>query len=267
MKKTFNRPICWALATALLCLTACKHNENSIVKPTTAADTTSILSILERYYKVANTRSDGTFMFESNLSNNDPKITDIVLAGGIFYDTSGNAQTGGGQLSIGNHTFTPNQRGQYGFDKSLPQSGLYGTNVTFSLTPPKKYGSASSSAGSARTNGIDPTITADPTVTATLYSPAAISITNVAPMTPVVLVPNGNTTLTWNADANNANGVVIIAEYIPSRYINKSSLAANYTALIENSMQVADNGSTSIPWSFFSNFPPDGHIILWVSPW
>jgi hypothetical protein len=207
-------------------------------------------------------------MFESNLSNNDPKLTDIVLAGGIFYDTSGNAQTGGGQVSIGNHTFTPNERGQYGFDKSLPQNGLYGTNVTFTLKPPKPNTGNSSTAGisSGRTTQTTgPIVVADPTVTATIYSPAAISITNVAAMTPVTLTSNTFTTLTWNADPNNPNGVVIIAEYLPSRYINKNALAAGNATMMENSMNVTDNGSVSIPWSFFSQFPVGGHIILWVA--
>jgi hypothetical protein len=56
-----------------------------------------------------------------------------------------------------------------------------------------------------------------------------------------------------------------MAEYIPSRSPNRNIAAAGATTLIENSELVADNGSTSVPWSFFSGYPAGGHIILWVA--
>ncbi len=250
MKKKYKFQTILLLVIAVVFLTTSCHKQKDkdYVAPKTD-DNFSLLGIIERYYKVTNTKVDGKFMFESNLCNNDPTLTNISLAGGIFYDKNGNPQTGGGLVSIGDNKWMPNSHGTYGFDKALPQKSLFGHDVTFTLTPPSQL----------------TTIAGTNTVTTTLYSPQPISITNVPPRTSVILVPYQNTTITWNADPNNPNGVIIIAEYLPSRYTNKSALSAGNTHVIESSMLVQDNGSTSIPWSFFSNFPAIGHIILWVA--
>lgn len=250
MKKKYKFQTILLLALAMVFLTTSCHKQTDkdYAAPKTN-DNFSLLGIIERYYKVANTKVDGKFMFESNLCNNDPTLTNISLAGGIFYDKNGNPQTGGGLVSIGDNKWMPNSLGTYGFDKALPQKGLFGQDVTFTLTPPSELTTVA---------GIN-------TVTTTLYSPLPISITNVPPMTSVTLLPNNPTTLNWNADPNNPNGVIIIAEYLPTRYVNKSALSAGNSYLIESSMLVPDNGSASIPWSFFSNFPAIGHIILWVA--
>jgi hypothetical protein len=80
----------------------------------------------------------------------------------------------------------------------------------------------------------------------------------------LTLIPFQNTLITWNAHPSNPNGVIVIAEFLPGRYINKTTLDRGYTKLMERTMLVTDNGSTSIPWSFFSIFPEEGHIILWI---
>src|SRR6185312_11351419 len=66
-------------------------------------------------------------------------------------------------------------------------------------------------------------------------------------------------------DPNDSNGVIVIAEFLPGRYVNKTTLSEGFTQLMEKTMLVPDNGSTSIPWSFFSIFPVEGHIILWIA--
>jgi hypothetical protein len=230
-KYKFQTILLLLLAMVFLTTSCHKQKDKDYVAPK-ADDNFSLLGVIERYYVVANTKVDGKFMFESNLCNNDPSVTNISLAGGVFYDKNGNPQTGGGLVSIGDNKWMPNSQGTYGFDKVLPQKGLFGQKVTFTLTPPSQH---TTSAGA---------ITRSP-VTATLYSPEPISITNVPPLTSITLVPNQNTTLTWNTDPNNTNGVIIIAEYLPSRYINKSALSAGNSFLIESSMLVPDNGSAS----------------------
>lgn len=256
-----------------LSLFSCNNKETTTITP---SDNLDILGIIEKYYKVSNVKSDGTFMFELNLANNDPSIINTVLMGGLFYDKNGNIEKGGGEVMIGDNKLVPNNQGSYGFDTTISQKGLYGTTVSFTLNTPLSHGSKQGASPSAKQNtpsdmkmapvtppdggGGGPVITTPP-----IYSPLAIYITNVPPRTPLILTYNTSTTLTWNVDLNNPNGVVIIAEYFPTRYINKDALQAGYAAPSEMSMLVSDNGSTTIPWSFFSNFPPNGHIILWIA--
>lgn len=232
---------------------SCNHKENVI--PHTS-DSTGILNIMENYFKVANTKVDGAFIFESNVTNNDPTLTNTALAGGVFYDKGGNVQNGNGKVSIGAYQLKPGNSGTYGFNEVLPQNGLYGTNVSFVLQFPNNN-SSSGGLGSAAAgeNNI---------VNGTIYSPLPITVTNIPPRTAVHLTPNTNTTLTWNTDSQNPNGVVVIAEYLPTRYMNKPALSMGNTVLIEKAMNVPDNGKTSVPWSFFSQFPQGGHIILWI---
>lgn len=59
----------------------------------------SMLDIIENYYKVMNTKVDGSFYFQSNLVNNDRRITNIVQGSGVFYDTAGNRENGTGPVS------------------------------------------------------------------------------------------------------------------------------------------------------------------------
>lgn len=254
MKKIYNlNTILVFILTPLLFIISC-HKQNDSTGAATTDDHFSLLGTIEKYYKVSNTKVDGNFMFESNLCNNDPALTDIAIAGGVFYDPKGKVQIGDGQISIGTNQYNQNREGTYGFDRALPQNGLFGTDVTFKITPPSALS----------TNQTRSTSSAQ-TLTTTLYSPSAISITNVPPRTPITLVPFQNTLLQWNADPSNPNGVVVFAEFLPARYINKTTLSQGFSHLIENSMLVTDNGSTSIPWSFFSIYPAGGHVILWVA--
>lgn len=255
MKKDFNLNIILMYVIAPVLLMISCHKQDNGVPPPKTDSSFSLLGVIEKYYKVTNTKVDGKFMFESNLCNNDPSLTNISLAGGIFYDKNGNLQTGGGQISIGDNKWMPNAQGTYGFDKVLPQQGLFGTNVTFTLKPP-----SAQSNNQSRSSGASAS-----TLTTTLYSPLAISITNVPPQTSLTLVPYQNTLLQWNTDPKDSNGVIVIAEFLPGRYVNKTTLSQGYTYLMEKSMLVPDNGSTSIPWSFFSMFPAGGHVILWVA--
>ena len=197
--------------------------------------------------KNSDTKFDGTFIFEANLSNNDTSDENIVSMGGAFYDKNGKVQTGGGTVNINNHELFPNNvNGNYGFDSintTISKNGLYGTTVNFTLQTPHNN-----------------------KVTASIYSPEAIYIKNVPAMTgSITLTYNSSLPITWNEDVKNANGVSISAEYLPNRYVNDTAFAAGYTAPIDASMTVNDNGSVSIPWSFFSGFPPNGHISLWIS--
>lgn len=234
----------------VICASCSKKKEITKTSPA-SAESTDLLSIIEKYYKFSTIKPDGKIMFQSNLTNNDPSLINTAVIGGVFYDKDGNVDKSPGKISIGGYQLTPSENGTYGFDKVLPQKGLFGTNVTFTVNKGN-----SNLAASSRIQNV---------ATATLYSPQPISITNVAPRTPINLVTNTATTITWNADPNNPNGVIIIGEYLPTRYMNKKSLTAGYSKMIESSKQVPDNGSTSIPWSFFSTFPPGGHIILWVA--
>ena len=259
MKKIVQ--IQYAFTTVLLLstlLSACSRKDGNEVTPpqNTTADQ-GILGIIERYYKLTHTKADGTFMFESNLCNNDPSLTNIAISGGLFYDKNGVPMSEPGSFSIGQYQFEqdlkdPHQKTTYGFNSILPQSGLYGTNVTFIIKPPASQVAA---AGSGATQ----------VVTATVYSPLPISITNIPPRTPVTLTANTSTTLTWTKDPNNPNGVVIIAEYLPARYANRALAAAGVQTPLENSINVPDNGSYAIPWSFFSGYHTGAHIILWVA--
>ena len=242
------------LSLSILLFTSCSKKKEMIKTPPDAEQGSDLLSIIESYYKFSTIKPDGKLMFESNLCNNDPSLTNIALVGGVLYDKQGNVEIGGSPISIGDYLLSPNTKGTYGFDKMLPQTGLFGTNVTFSVN----------NRNTNNTNNTKPN-NGQSVATATLYSPKAIIITNVAPRTPINIVPIQTTIVNWNTDVNNPNGVIIIGEYIPTRYMNKKSLTAGYSKLIESSLKVPDNGSTSIPWSFFSKFPEGGHIILWVA--
>ncbi|HLK31050.1 MAG TPA: hypothetical protein VKT28_20900 [Puia sp.] len=249
---------------------SCSHKES--IKQTTQNDDNSILNIIERYYKMQSTKTEGTFIFESNLTNNDPKITKTVLKGGFFNDVSGKFETDGGDVSIGGEVMT-NKNGWYGFDKVGAQSGMYGTNVTFNLNPPKSQGgsgAAIQSQGDAgynqKQNQSSAAVQSGATTLSTsLYSPKPITITNIPAKSSIKLTPNTNTTLTWNADPLDSNGVVIIADYLPTRIFNYYTNKAGYTHALTSSELVPDNGSTTVPWSFFSQFPVGSHITLWVA--
>jgi hypothetical protein len=233
----------------LICIiTLCACKKNKEVTNASAANNTDLLSVIENYYKLTTTRLDGKFIFESNLCDNDPSHTDIVTAGGAFYDRQGNAVNNGGGVIINNMTLS-DYNGTFLLKNAVSQNGLYGTNVKFSVKPPS--------------DGLTRATTTD--ATATLYSPLPISITNIQPGNSLVLRPNMPTYITWNADANNPNGVVIMAEYIPSRSPNRNIASGGATRLIENSQLVSDNGSYSIPWNFFAFYPVGGHVILWVA--
>lgn len=221
----------------------------------------NILSIIENYYKVMNTKVQGRFMFQSVIPNNEANVKKSVLIGGNFYDVETQVRSHGGTVYIGNNKLEPHTDGTYGFDSILPREGLYGTDVTFSIIPP------SYKPVLASTNGIDPGIgnPTGPPVSTTIYSPTPISITNAPPRTPITFNANTSLPITWNADPNNPNGVVIIAQYIPERGINQSLMAAGYNHLLTSSELVTDNGSTTIPWSFFTSFPAGGHMVLWIA--
>ena len=207
-----------------------------------------LFDVIEYYYKLTTTKVDGKFIFESNLCDNEPSNSNIVTAGGAFYDKQGNIVNNGGTVVIGTMT-VPNHNGTFYIEKAVSQNGLYGTNVKFTIQPP--------------TDILTGTQAAD--ATASIYSPLPINITNIQPGTKLLLKANMSTSLTWNADPANSNGVVIMAEYIPSRSPNRNIASGGATGLIQHSQLVPDNGSYSIPWSFFSDYPPGGHVILWIA--
>lgn len=254
----------------IVVLSGCKRESKTAIQG--ASDSlqakAGFLDILENYYKVQNTKVQGRFMFESMVPNNDPKVENTVLLGGNFYDEDAHARLYGGTISIGKNNIEPNSEGTYGFDKVLARDGLFGQNVTFTLTPDHKMVANSSRAAALTSSGATTQgqgAGSTPSVTATIYSPAAISITNVAPQTPLLLAPGWALPITWNTDPNNTVGVSIIAEYLPLRPFNQSLVAAGFNTPLDKSILVPDNGSTVIPWSFFRDFPQNGHIILWVA--
>lgn len=250
MKKSTN----FLILLILIVSFSCNKTKDQTVKNTSANNnSTSLLDVIDKYYNYANTKVDGKFIFESNLCNNDPTLKNIALVGGVFYDKNGNKQTGTSSITIGNYKLLPNSNGTYGFDKVVSQDGLFGTDVAFSITPPDNNALSSPSSVNATA------------ATATVYSPLPISISNIPPKTPIVLTPNTSTQINWNADSKDTNGVIILGEYIPSRYVNKTALSNGYVYVVESSILVSDNGSYSIPWSFFSKFPGAGHVILWVA--
>jgi hypothetical protein len=267
MKSNIKKQFIWLFTVSLmLTYVSCSHKES--IKPVAQNDNNGILGIIERYYKMQSTKTEGSFMFQSNLTNNDPQMTKTVIMGGFFNDTKGVFETDGGDVSIGGKLLT-NRNGWYGYNKVEPQAGMYGTNVTFSLNPPISQGGSAavlSQNGQKQNQGQSGSTTlGGSTQSATIYSPKAITITNVAPRATVKLVPNTNTTLTWNADPLDSNGVVIIADYLPARILNYYTNKAGNTHAISSSELVTDNGSTTIPWSFFSSFPVGSHITLWVA--
>lgn len=101
MKKFKLQTLSLLIIAIVLLTMSCNKNKDTVAP--TIDDHFTLLGVIEKYYKVFNTKVDGKFMFESNLTNNDPALTNISLGGGIFYDKNGNAQTGGGLVSIGNN--------------------------------------------------------------------------------------------------------------------------------------------------------------------
>ena len=260
------------LGAIVLFAMACGKGKDKLVQPTT---TGTMLDIITSFYKVQNTKADGSVLYQSNLCNNDPKLTKIVQASCVFYDTAGKKETGDGSpVSIGTHKLVMNDHGTYGNEgTALEQQGLYGTNVTFTVTAPSKHIPRSAPTNSSSnnnnnrqsaTNSVLPTINDQSTASTTIYIPAAITITNVPPTNVITLTNGQPTTITWNADPNNTIGVIIVAEYYPEFYNNQASYNAGNKQFIRQALNVPDNGSTSIPWSFFGQFPLGGHITLWV---
>lgn len=269
MKNNFNKLHSLLSAAIVLFAMACGKGKDKLVQPST---TGTMLDIITSFYKVQNTKADGSVLYQSNLCNNDPKLTKIVQASCVFYDTTGNKEDGDGSpVSIGTHKLVMNGHGTYGNEGvALEQQGLYGTNVTFSITAPSKHIPRSGLVNSTNnnrqstTNSVLPTINEQSTASTTIYIPAAINITNVPPTNVIALTNGAPTTITWNADPNNTIGVIIVAEYYPEFFNNKASYNAGNKQFIRQALNVPDNGSTSIPWSFFDQFPVGGHITLWV---
>jgi len=271
MKQNIKIRTALALAISIILLSvSCSRKESKEIVQ--QKDNNTMLDIIERYYKMQNTKTEGSFMFQSNLTNNDPKQTKTVLMGGFFNDTKGKFETDGGDVSIAGKLLT-NKNGWYGYDKVESQAGMYGTNVTFTLnTPISQGGSGASSQSQAaagynqkQTQSASSAPSAATTLSTTLYSPKPITITNIAPRTTINLVQNASTTITWNADPLDSNGVVIIASYLPTRIFNVFPHSQGYTTVLTSSELVPDNGGTTLPWSFFSQFPQGSHITLWVA--
>lgn len=272
MKNIFKKYIIVFVSLCTIICLSCKKNGYKDL-PQTSKDSlligANLLDIIESYYKLQTTKVQGTFMFESMVPNNDSKVKNTVLLGGNFYDEDAHTRLFGGTTYIGNNKLEPNAAGTYGFDQALSRDGLFGTNVTFTLSPRHYTGNVLAASGRSTTMTTHSSTTqgdgGSGSISTTIYSPIAISITNVPPQTPVTLVPNNPLIITWNTDPNNQIGVSIIAEYIPLRASNITLMAAGYNTVLTKSILVPDNGTTALPWSFFSQFPIGCNIILWVA--
>lgn len=234
--------------------TSCKKND-TIPNPL-VTNNRSIPDMMMSYKALVQKDVDGDFVVQSMTFNHEP-ISDLLSAqiGGSFFDKQGNTIPGG-IVSIGSNDLSV-KNGFYGLDKNLSRDEFYGKKVTFKLhTPHAKKTSANSSTNAVNINNID--ISADnPDVTSTLYVPAAIYVNTTNHN------PDPSNTITWNADPNNTNGVVIVAEYDPGLTLN-GLVAGTFPVPIRNSISVDDNGSTTLPTSFYSSFPPSSSVILYV---
>lgn len=174
---------------------------------------------------------NGQVLFEVNNGDNSQART----KGAQIY---GGFDAMGGTFNIGEYNINPS------LSDNLAYDSLYGKVISYSIKPPINEGSA--------------------LLTGSFYSPAPIYATNI-PMpsqTPNYIAANSPFTLTWNADANNANGINIEADYFPTSFQNSDLAAKGDSLYIENSILLPDNGSSSIPASFFAKFPTGA--CLWI---
>lgn len=178
-------------------------------------------------------KTNGEVLFEVNNGDNSQARTKGAQIYGGFATTGGTFNIGGYNINSG-------------LSDNLTYDSLYGKVISYSIKPPINEGSS--------------------TLTGSLYSPAPIYATNI-PMpsqTPNYIAANSPFTLTWNADANNTNGVNIEADYFPNSFQNWNLAAKGDSIYLENKMMLPDNGSMALPASFFAKFPTGANLWIYV---
>ena len=137
---------------------------------------------------------------------------------------------------------------QLGGTNITSQKSLYGTDASYTIHP-----TVNQIAGGA-----------EPAISGSVYSPAAIYFRNFPRITVDTIVANMPMNIVWNADVKNENGVFVYADYQPVRPFNRAASSTGYQTEIKAAVHVPDNGSTTLPASFFSKFPSVGVIELTI---
>jgi hypothetical protein len=202
--------------------------------------TTAVPGQVYSYFNLPYLNADGRFLFQNNDVINDSALKRNTQISGNFYNTTNMVYSVGGMANIAGYNMQPNSNGQYQLS-NLGNDSLYGKIISYSINLPATQGTG--------------------VLTGSFYSPAPIYATNIPPMTQVNIPPNSTFPITWGADANNTNSVNIMAEYFPTEQTN-SLLAKGDSLFLDNSIMVPDNGSTSLPASFFAKFPTGA--LLWI---
>ncbi len=200
-------------------------------------NSSSIMSIVN-YCGGENSNLSANFLFQSNITNNDPAIIGAAQFSGFFYDKYLGVISGG-PLTIAGHNFTPDNYGNYIGDSTLYRRGFYGSQLDFSFTTPNP----------------------SKTITGSMYSPLPIYISNIKPITPLTIKNGSSFEIKWNADLNNTKGVMLLVEG-DSTAVGQNG--ASYNASLSNSIFVPDNGGYTLPWAFFAKFPLYKQFRLWA---
>lgn len=214
-----------SLITLLLFINySCKNSKFKDIEKSSNRFFQSTSGELQSLMDFYNQQTSGTILIEETHPLHEPhKIIDIF--GNVFPDSISNVEN----VTVGDITI-PND-GTGGFDTELvdPATDIYGKTVAVSLNP----GFSDS-----------------------FYIPQRINIqTNFDTIGP-------NKTFTWNGDANNTLGVLVMIRYDPGLQPQLDSNSRG--SYIEHHCIVPDNGSFTLVDSLFTGLPNNAFVNLIV---
>ena len=217
-------------AALLLSLNACsKGNSNDLGKPAGG--------VLD-YYNFITQPSNGVFGIKSYTTQAMQDISRTTYTGGAFVDANNNTLPGG-TVSIGDVFLVDSVvSGNHSYGMNAIQgTQLFGTNTTFNINP-----------------NTDNSITGK-NASVTMYAPALISLNSMSSKSDI----KPGSVISWQADAQNPQNVLIVMEYDPELKGNDSA-ALLYPNKITTSLAVPDNGAYQFVIADLIQFPPSAML-------
>lgn len=196
---------------------------------------------LKTFNQFLDQKTNGIFYLTNSVPVASQKLDNIATCDGQFFSNSlksasdSNAIAEGGRAIIGDIVLNLSslQTRSASTDEKKSADHLFGSNVGFQLNPPASMLKSAT----------------DATINDTMYVPEKLLL-NEPKLTYVVggdnsdLVYSGQT-FTWNADANNTKGVIIIVTYDPE----------DGSTPVRNAITVVDNGSCQLSDILFQGVP------------
>lgn len=246
MKNLLSKPLLYSFTIALLFF-SCKKEEvdyegksapENVKKSLSFEKINSGISFAE-YVAFANVNPNDYLLIQSHTSPiPQPPVYQML-----------NAKTGTTSpysISINNSIYTfddyvINSNVAYGRLDPAEIPNLYGENLAFSFS--------------------NNTITATSSENGSIYIPESINWSGGIGLSYASYGPGD--VLTWNADQNNSNGVVISLEYLPSEQSNLA-IAQAQPRHIYRGINVPDNGSFLLRAEYFDDIPDGASLNAWI---